>query len=46
MIEYHEDLGRGSGVVRTIACPFCGASIGGRTGDLPYHLRRECEEKP
>ena len=46
MIEYHEDLSRGSGVVRTVACPFCGAEVGGRTGDLPHHLRRQCEEKP
>jgi hypothetical protein len=46
MIEYHEDLGRGAGVVRTIACPFCDAPIGGRTGDLPHHLRTECEHKP
>jgi len=45
MIEYHEDLSRGSGVVRTVACPFCGAKVGGRMGDLPHHLRRECEEK-
>jgi len=46
MIEYHQDLSRGSGVVRTVACPFCGAKVGGRTGDLPHHLRQECEEKP
>jgi len=43
MIEYHEDLGRGAGVVRTVACPFCDAPIDGRGGDLPTHLRRDCE---
>lgn len=43
MIEYHENLGRGAGVVRTVACPFCGASIEGRSYDFPTHLRRDCE---
>jgi len=47
MIEYHEDKSRGGGTVRTLSCPFYGASIGGRHGtDLPYHLRSECEAKP
>jgi len=47
MIEYHEDQGRGGGAVRTVACPFCGAAIGGRTGsDLPHHLRIECDANP
>jgi len=44
MIEYHEDLSRGGGTVRTIACPFCGEAIGGRTGsDLPHHLQSQCD---
>jgi len=44
MIEYHENQGRGGGAVRTVACPFCGAPIGGRRGsDLPHHLRTQCE---
>jgi len=47
MIEYHKDLSRGGGTVRTVACPFCGAAIGGRTGsDLPHHLRSDCDKKP
>jgi hypothetical protein len=43
-IECHPDQGRGGGAVRTVACPFCDAPIGGRTGDLPTHLPRDCEE--
>jgi hypothetical protein len=43
-IEYTEDLSIGGGVVRTVACPFCGAPIHGRSYDLPTHLRRDCEE--
>jgi hypothetical protein len=43
-IEYTEDLSIGGGVVRTVACPFCGAPIEGRSYDLPTHLRRDCEE--
>jgi hypothetical protein len=46
MIEYHEDLSRGGGVIRTVACPFCEARIDGRGGDLPTHLRRDCEAIP
>jgi len=43
-IEYHPDPGVGGGQVRTVACPFCGAEVGGRRADLPHHLREECEE--
>jgi len=43
-IEYTEDLSIGGGVVRTVACPFCGAPIKGRSYDLPTHLRRDCEK--
>jgi len=43
MIEYHEDLSRGGGTVRTVACPFCGVDLRGR--EPPFHFVK-CPEVP